>query len=962
MAVKTLEKNPLIRLESLGQSIWLDYIRKNILVSGELKRMIEEDGITGVTSNPAIFEKAIAESHDYDETIHKLAASDVHPKDIYMHLVVSDIIQQAADLFRPVYDKTHGCDGYVSLEVSPHYALDTEKTVEAARLLWKVVDRPNVLIKVPGTQPGLAAIRQLISEGINVNVTLLFSLDRYREVAEAYISGLESRLKQKCPINQIASVASFFLSRIDVLVDPRLEKRMHPEDPQSEIAKNLHGQVATSCAKVAYQIYQEIFKSDRFKKLAKAGAMPQRLLWASTSTKNPTYSDIKYVDALIGPETINTIPLETINAYRDHGNPALRLADNLSQAHQVLAQLPQLDIHLKDVTQQLEEEGIQKFIKPFDKLMKTIEEKRSASIGITENQQVLELGNTYWKGVQDQITNLKEIKFNERLWRKDPTLWKSDPESQQQIRNALGWLHVIEKMEDNLPELSNFKKEIKNMGFTHVVHMGMGGSSLAPLTFQRTFEAAPDGLHLTVLDTTDTATITKISQKMPLEKTLFIVASKSGTTAETIAFADYFYEEVKALKGDKAGENFIAITDPETPLTEIAEQRIFLKIFLNFPDIGGRYSALSYFGLVPAMLMGMDVPELLDRALRMKHACAEDVSEPDNPGVCLGAALGQLAVQHHRNKLTFIMSERLKTLGLWLEQLLAESTGKEEKGILPVAGEALGAPENYGEDRVFAYIHLPEDDASSTTKEMIQALQDAGHPVINIQLDDLWDIGQEFFRWEIATATAGAILGINPFDQPNVQESKDNTQAMLKTVENDGHLPEGKPTITVDPLNYYGPFLRYYGPYPEASLEGAFINFLSQAKAGDYIAIMAYLTENARHEEFLEAIQLQLRDHFKLATTIGYGPRFLHSTGQFHKGGPNTGLFIQLTQSGAEEILIPGRKYSFKTFEAAESLGDFQTLEKHKRRLIRIDLGEDTVKGFHLLEQKLQGALKEIHS
>jgi transaldolase len=374
MTLKKLEKNPLITLESFGQSIWLDYIRRNILVSGTLKQMIAEDGLTGLTSNPSIFEKAIAESHDYDEAIHQLVVAGTTTEDIYQNLVVSDI-QQAADLFRPIYNKTRCDDGYVSLEVSPKYALDTDKTIEQAHHLWKAVDRPNLLIKVPGTEAGLPAIRQLISEGINVNVTLLFSLERYREVAAAYIAGLENRVKRGLSIDHIASVASFFLSRIDVLVDSCLEKRMHPGDPKNHLAESLHGQVAIASAKVAYQIYREIFKSEHFQTLAKHGAMAQKLLWASTSSKNPAYPDTKYVDALIGPETINTIPLETLNAYRDHGNPTLCLEDHLTKAYQVIEQLPQVGVDLKEITRQLEEEGIHQFAQPFDKLMKTLDEK-----------------------------------------------------------------------------------------------------------------------------------------------------------------------------------------------------------------------------------------------------------------------------------------------------------------------------------------------------------------------------------------------------------------------------------------------------------------------------------------------------------------------------------------------------------------------------------------------------------
>lgn len=366
-----MKNNPLQQLGTLGQSIWLDYIRQDLISGGGLRRLIEEDGLRGMTSNPAIFEKAIADSHDYDGDIRSLALEGKGVEAIYETLSQRDV-QRAADEFRALFDRTDGKDGYVSLEVNPHLAHDTNGTIDEARRLWAALNRPNVLIKVPATVEGLPAIRQLISEGLSVNVTLLFGLPRYRQVAEAYISGIEERLAQGKPVKHIASVASFFLSRIDVLVDPLLEKLIAQGGKESDLAKKAHGQVAIASAKMAYQIYKEIFGSDRFLKLAAEGARVQRLLWASTSTKNPDYSDVKYVEALIGPETVNTVPLETLDAYRDHGVPKVRLEQDVKEASQVLERLPELDISIDKVTQQLEDEGVDKFNKPFDKLMESL--------------------------------------------------------------------------------------------------------------------------------------------------------------------------------------------------------------------------------------------------------------------------------------------------------------------------------------------------------------------------------------------------------------------------------------------------------------------------------------------------------------------------------------------------------------------------------------------------------------
>ena len=371
-----MKDNSLKNLGTLGQSIWLDYIRRDLIESGELRRLIEEDGLRGMTSNPSIFEKAIAESHIYDQDIQDMALNKKDVKTIYEALSQRDV-QNAADEFRSVYGKTDGKDGYVSLEVNPHLAHDTKGTIAEASRLWAALNRPNVFIKVPATSDGLPAIQQLISEGINVNVTLLFGLPRYRQVAQAYIAGLEALAAQGKPVKHIASVASFFLSRIDSIVDPLVEKFLKSGGENTEIAKKVHGQVAISSAKAAYQIYKEIFDSNRFKKLADKGARPQRLLWASTSTKNPEYNDVKYIEPLIGPDTVNTIPLETINAYRDHGDPKSRLEQGVKEANWIMAQLPELGINIDKVAGQLEDEGVRKFNEPFDKLMEALMKKSS---------------------------------------------------------------------------------------------------------------------------------------------------------------------------------------------------------------------------------------------------------------------------------------------------------------------------------------------------------------------------------------------------------------------------------------------------------------------------------------------------------------------------------------------------------------------------------------------------------
>jgi transaldolase/glucose-6-phosphate isomerase len=933
-------------LESYGQSIWMDFIRRGVLDSGELVRYIAEDGIAGVTSNPSIFEKAITGSHDYDEDIRSLALEDKNAREIYQLLTLDDI-QHAADIFRPLYDQRAGQDGFVSLEVSPHLAHNTQGTITEARQLWAKVNRPNVMIKVPGTRQGLPAIQQLISEGINVNITLLFGLPRYHEVMEAYLSGLEARVAKGASIEGIASVASFFLSRIDVLADPMLEKIIGAGGPAGSAAAGLHGKVAIASAKTAYDMYQKVFTGDRFRQLAEKGARTQRLLWASTSTKNPQYSDVMYVEALIGPDTINTLPVETINAYRDHGQPQSgTLLEDTEDSCRIRERLDEIGIDLNALTQQLEDEGVEKFNQAYDQLMAALEEKRKAAMSEPVDRQVLKLGS-YEKPVQDWVEKLAKVQFSAQLWRKEPGLWKSDPKNQESIRNGLGWLHAPEIMEENLGAITKFVEEIRGAGFRHVLHMGMGGSSLAPLVFERTQEVGKNGLPLTVLDTTDPATILQIERGIPLAHTLFIVASKSGTTREPLAFGEYFYAKVKEAKGEHAGDNFVAITDPGTPLERLARERGFRKTFLNFADIGGRYSALSFFGLVPAALMDINVAELVTRALRVLHASVPFVPVCENPGLMLGTALGELAKQK-RDKLTFLMPEAISSLGMWLEQLIAESTGKDGSGILPVTGEPVGETAAYGPDRVFVNFEVKGESRTGQGK-VVEELAAAGHPVINIHMDDLLDIGQEFFRWEIATASAGAILGINAFDQPNVQESKDNTNRLLEGVRLHGHLPQEEPSVSHGPLQI---FMRE----KSQSISEALSQFLGQVKRGDYLALLAYLPENQENERALQAIRRRLRDRLNVAATLGYGPRYLHSTGQYHKGGPNDGLFILLTADDAEDAAIPGATYSFGTFKRAQALGDLEALRKHGRRVIRVHLGADVKSGLAALKDALEPA------
>jgi transaldolase/glucose-6-phosphate isomerase len=870
--------NPLQELSAAGQSPWLDFVRRTLITSGELERLIA-DGITGITSDPSIFGKAIGGSTDHDDEVARIAndGTDHDALEVFEDLAIVDI-QMAADALRSLYDSTDGGDGFVSFEVEPRLARNTAGTIEAARRLWARIDRPNVLIKIPGTIEGLQAIEQAIADGINVNVTLLFAVDAYAGVAAAYLRGIERRVEAGLPVDRIASVASFLVSRVDSAVDARL-----PE------GSDLRGTAAIANAKLAYERFRGIFAGERWERLAAAGARVQRPLWASTSTKNSAYRDTIYVEELVGLDTVNTMPMNTVDAVRDHGHIRPNaIAEGLDEAKAQVQALASRGISLDEVTATLLEEGIVSFAEDFDALLQSIGKKlEHVRAGRERHRTTL---STMLVPVSERLQQMDRDRIVERIWRKDHTVWKDDP---TEIADRLGWLTVSDLMHERIGELVAFADHAAADGFETAVLLGMGGSSLAPEVFMRTFGAADGALELIVLDTTHPATIERVAGQLELGTTLFIVASKSGGTTETLSHLAYFWDKVPN------GTQFVAITDPGTSLETLARDRGFRAVFVNPDDIGGRYSALSYFGLVPAALIGAPLHEVLDRAEEMQTASERTVPAAQSPGATLGAMMSESA-KAGRDKLTIALPEEIASFGSWVEQLIAESTGKEDVGVVPVVGEPLGAPDVYGQDRVFVAIgdHGGLDE-----------LENAGHPLVRLLYDGREQIGGEFFRWEMATAIAGYVLGINPFDQPNVQEAKDATKAILASgsVEDPGF----------DDLGV----------------------LLKQVGEGDYVAILAYLDRTSETEDAIERVRLAIRDHYRVATTTGFGPRFLHSTGQLHKGGANNGVFIQVVDAERSiDLPIPGQPYSFGTLIDAQALGDLRSLRGRGRRVARVTL------------------------
>lgn len=552
-----------------------------------------------------------------------------------------------------------------------------------------------------------------------------------------------------------------------------------------------------------------------------------------------------------------------------------------------------------------------------------------------QGSQVAGLGS-YASQVEATLADLERRDAVTRIWQKDAALWKAEAQHQTVIRNSLGWLNVVTTIRQHAANLAGFAVEVGRAGFTHALLLGMGGSSLCPDVLRLTFGETAGFPKLAVLDTTDPASVQAFEQSVDFPRTLFIVASKSGTTPEITAFYQYFLAKVRAQRGERAGEQFIAITDAGTVLERTGAEAKFRRVFLNPSDIGGRYSALSFFGMVPATLIGVDVLRLLDRAERMAKACAADVPARDNPGVWLGAILGGLA-KAGRDKLTFLCSPEIASFGYWVEQLIAESTGKDGTGILPVEGEALGEPGTYGDDRVFVHLRL-RDSQDRELDGKVNALERAGHPVVRIGLQDRHDLGAEFFRWEFATAVSGAVLGVNPFDQPNVQESKNNTTRLLAEFRAKGRLPEGDPIFREGPIRIYGDAAGAEVLQGARTLGDALRAHLLRIRTRDYVALTAYLQATSAYAEALGAIRTHIRDRFRVATTLGYGPRFLHSTGQLHKGGGDNGVFLQFTADDPVDLPIPGEPHSFGVMKAAQALGDLQSLQSRERRALRIHI------------------------
>ena len=912
--------NNAIQTKALGQSIWYDNIDRKDLESGAMRQLVNQGKVYGVTSNPSIFEKSIGQGSAYDLSLQSMAWAGLSTEQIYFELVKQDI-QITADIFEELYHKTEHVDGYVSVEIDPMFADDTEKSILEGKTLWAQINCPNIMIKVPATIAGIPVIRALIAEGINVNATLIFSIERYQEVMEAYILGLEDRLKKGLAIANIHSVASFFVSRIDTAIDKLLDEKI---EAGSLEAIDLKGKIAVDNARMAYQEFKRVFSSPRFESLAQAGAQIQRPLWASTGTKNPAYSDCLYVDELIGLNTVNTIPTHTLHAFLDHGQVEPKIEHELKESIKRLDMLIEQGIDLWKVTEQLEIDGVKAFQKAHQSLLAVIENKRvhfSADLGNLSAD------------LKEAMKNASDADYIQRLFDNDPSLWTSDHSQHEEIRNRLGWLSLPGKQFELIEDYKAFLKQILAEGITDVFVLGMGGSSLAPEVLAQAFEGlipAGHGLKLRIIDTTNPKEILEQSKQVNLEQTLFVVASKSGSTSETMAAYHYFLEEVAKYIPYGTGNRFIAITDPGSSLAEIAQRDEFRSVFYAPPNVGGRFSAFTPFGLVPASLIGIDLESLLNKAAFSDRLSQIPIALAANANAMLGLVLGS-AAKAGRNKLTFIAEDFAAHLVPWLEQLIAESSGKNGLGILPIEGEPELLSFDYPEDRLFVYFEVDGSQA-----ERVEKLRQQAYPILGFKLESPFDLAREFYRWEYATAIACAVLGVNAFDQPDVQSNKLVTKAVIERFKESGSLEIGEPVYQNDQISVYGKYL----PELETceSMEDVIDAYAQKLQKGGFIAINAFLPRLTDEILKMQKLRSRLLNQYNVATTLGFGPRFLHSTGQFHKGGPDDGFYILFTQENKKDIDIPGEGMSFGTLQLAQALGDYDVLRSLGKNVVRIDL------------------------
>ena len=894
-------------LADAGVSIWLDDLSRERIETGNLADLVKNSSVVGVTTNPTIFAGALADGERYDAQVTELAAAAGDVDQALIDRAIFEItttdVRQACDVLMDTFEATGGADGRVSIEVSPELASDTDATVASAKELWKAVDRPNLFIKIPATTEGAPAITTVLAEGISVNVTLIFGLERYQAVMDAYLEGLERARDNGKDLSKIQSVASFFVSRVDSEVDKRLDASGGHDD--------LKGKAAVANARLAYQLYEKTFAGERFKALAADGANAQRPLWASTGVKNPDYSDTMYVDQLIVANTVNTMPEKTMQAFADHGEVhGDAVTTQYDSATQVMADLEAAGNRLRRRHRRPGEGGCREVREVLERAAGHRSRPARERRPVSETLEVAATGGAA-EAIAAHVPPLVEEGFAGRLFDQDPTLWGPEAESESKVR--LAWVGLHRSSRPLVGEIAALRSELNDAGLDHIVLCGMGGSSLAPEVICATY-----GVELTVLDSSNPDQV-RAAVADRLDRTVVVVSSKSGSTVETDSQRRAYIQAFTDAGIDPVSR-IVIVTDPGSPLDERSRADGYRVVNAD-PHVGGRYSALTAFGLVPSGLAGADIAALLDEAEVVHDLLAED--DAANPGLRLGAAIA--GTDPLRNKLVLVdEGSGLTGFADWAEQLIAESTGKQGTGILPVVVADDSAPEVAlpPHDVTVARI-TPDQDDSPADAAAVDGSTGSDVSVTG-------KLGAQLLLWEVATAVAGRLLGINPFDQPDVESAKNAARGMLE-----GSADTTPADLTDGPVELRALGGDWLGGADDLrSAVAALLDQLDPERG--YVAVMAYLDRLALAD--LADVRRTLAVRTKRPVTFGWGPRFLHSTGQFHKGGPAEGVYLQITGEPAEDLPVPGQEFSFGTLVAAQSAGDAQVLADHDRPVLRLHL------------------------
>ncbi|PJF30816.1 MAG: hypothetical protein CUN51_06425 [Candidatus Thermofonsia Clade 1 bacterium] len=928
-----------------GRRLWYHDLTHALLAAQPLERL----PTSSFTTHLARLERAIGEGDAYDAALEQPTPDDPHS--CFQALLVEDA-RRAADALRPRF-VPEWASGVVSVDLSPLRAESPAERLEAARRLFQAIDRPNVLIKLPAQPDLLTVIEQLLYEGVNIHFTHVYSAATYERAAECYLRALERRAFENLPLGELISVVGFHVSSLDAVVDHQLQNNIRAAQARSELARvsanaELLGKIGVANANNVYRRSRDIFNSERFSRLRAQGALPQRLLWTEIAPISPLQAPLHYLDCLSHTEALLLIEPPMLDHLADYDRDAMPRTAALREAPDILVRLAAVGIDLDLVARQLLSDAEEMYSEAFAKLIARVEGKRKLLSSGFMRRQTLVLGQ-YQKPVETELQRLRSRKSITRTWACDASLWTDSPEAATLIETRLGWLRLPTDGCIDREVLRAARAESQREGWQHIVMLGMGGANITAETLYGIFGQQAGFPALITLDSTDPTAIRDVEVQIDLARTCFIVASKSGSTLETLAMLYHFYQRCTE-HNPKAGDQFIAITDPETRLAEEAGRLGFRAIYYNPTDMAGRYAALSYFGMLPAAMLGLDFEKIMDRAAEMALACGANVMGNNHPGLWLGTIMGVLA-RRGLDKLTLLTSPEIAAFGAWAEQLIAESSGKEDKGIIPISGGTVGLPHDYDDDRLFVYLRL--EGSPHNPDQAVQMLKEAGHPIVTLNLRDVYDIGAEFFRWQFAAATVGMVLGINPFDEPAVEESKQNTQRLLDTYVEQGALPQSAPAYSEDGISLFADEvtaalleqLRTQQAFETSPLSGLLAAFLRLARSGDYIGLLAYLPPRPEYVAQLETFRRQLRHVLQRAVTLGFGPRYLHSTGQLHKAGCDKGVFIQLTMDDPEPLPIPNMPYSFSILKQAQAEGDYEALQSRGRRIIRLHLGAEPLIG-----------------